>query len=598
MMVDNTEFRESIVSAPLSDSIAVQAGPGSGKTTLLINRLKYIIKNRTNSFSGVACITYTNAAKEEIIMRLQNEGVRLPSELFIGTIHSFLLDNLIKPYSHFYKKDNKPYKLAPHGFARGYKHEIGQMLNRPVHFIDENTLKAFESLGRNEEGNPCCFKNKVPSEVALEWKKLILGKGYVDHQETIYLSYFILNQHKHIRNAISARFPYILIDEYQDVTFYQEKLFSLLEHSSFFCVGDNNQSIYSFTGAKPEIFQEKLKNEFYKSYTLSNNFRSTAHIVKFSNKKTEITQLEAGQNALSEQKVVFIKDISEISEVIQLFHRIRREVECEEKYKPYMILARQNDYVKEVSHFLKEQDEELNTFLKKLGIEHYRCFQILKNFLLAISYKRRNEFDKAVERMAEAFSYLFFNEHPSYVALSEIEYNMFMWKKMQIFTLHFLDNLILTETSVADLFSQVKSFLSDSSKKLYGKSIGKKLIILNYKWKNQVKTSKSTMLSHLIDQIELQGDLSKSEEYVLSIHSAKGQEAESVLVMAESESQLIEWLEENRKIEEARVGYVAFSRARKLLCIWAPSIQEENYVHLQQHVKFVDRTYATEMENV
>lgn len=598
MAIDNADFRESIVSAPLSDSIAVQAGPGSGKTTLLINRLKYIIKNRTNSFSGIACITYTNAAKEEIMMRLQNEGVQLPNELFIGTIHSFLLDNLIKPYSHFYKKDNKPYKLAPHGFARSYKREIAQMLDRAIHFIDESTLKAFEGLGRNEEGNPYCYKNKISSEVALEWKKLILGKGYVDHQETIYLSYLILNQHEHIRNAMSARFPYILIDEYQDVTFYQEKIFSLLEHSSFFCVGDNNQSIYSFTGAKPEIFQEKFKNEFYRSYTLSNNFRSTAHIVKFSNNKTEITQLEAGQNASSEQKVVIIKDTSETSDVIKLFHHIRREIECDEQYKPYMILARQNDYVKEVSHFLKEQDEGFNSFLKKLRTEHYRCFQILKNFLLALSYKRRNEFDKAVEKMDEAFSYLFFNEHPSYISLSEIEYNTFMWKKIQIFTLHFLDNLILTETSVADLFLEVKSFLLDSSKKLYGKSIGKKLAILNYKWKKQVKASKSTMLSHLIDQIELQGDLSKSEEYVLSIHSAKGQEAECVLVMAESESQLMEWLEENRKLEEARVGYVAFSRARKLLCIWAPFIQEEKYMHLQQHVKFIDKTYVTEMENV
>ncbi|MFE4430436.1 ATP-binding domain-containing protein [Peribacillus butanolivorans] len=186
-------------------------------------------------------------------------------------------------------------------------------------------------------------------------------------------------------------------------------------------------------------------------------------------------------------------------------------------------------------------------------------------------------------------------EHPNFVALAEIEYNMFMWKKLQIFTLQFLDSLVLTETSVANLFVRVKGFLSEGSKNLYGKPIGKSILMLNYDWKNQIKTSKSTMVSHLIEQIELQSDLSENDGHVFSIHSAKGQEAECVLVMAESESQLMEWLGENEKSEEARVGYVAFSRARKLLCVWAPTIQEENYAHLQQHVVFVGKTYATEV---
>jgi DNA helicase-2/ATP-dependent DNA helicase PcrA len=597
-MIDNDEFRKSIACAPITDSIIVQAGPGSGKTKILIERLKYIVEQRPKSFSGIACITYTNAAKDEIIMRLQNEGFQLPAELFIGTIHSFLLDYVIKPYSHFASKEKIPYKLASFGFARGYKQEIGKMLNRPTHFIAESTFKAFEGLGRDEEGNPSCYGNKISPEVALAWKNMIKEKGYIDQQDVIYLSYRILERYEHIRNAFSSRFPYILMDEYQDVTFYQEQVFSLLQRSSFFCVGDSNQSIYSFTGAKPEMFQSKWANDVYVSYTLSNNFRSTQHIVKFANHKTNIVQIEAGLNASSEQKVLFIKDINEASEVIQLFHRLRKEIECEEPYNPYMILARQNDYVTELGQLLKEQNVELNPFLLKLSKQYYRRFQILKNLLLAISYKRKNQYDKAIDRMAEAFSYLFFNEHPNFVALSEIGYDKFMWKKLQIFTLQFLDNLDLTETSVANLFLKVKEFLSEESKKLYGKPIGKKILMLNYKWKNQTIASKSTMVSLLIEQVELQNNLSESEGHVFSIHGAKGQESECVLVMADSETQLTDWLEENEESEEARVGYVAFSRARKLLCVWAPSIQEKNYVHLLKNVKFVDKKYATELESL
>jgi DNA helicase II / ATP-dependent DNA helicase PcrA len=597
-MVDNYSYRRNIACHPITDSIVIQAGPGSGKTTLLIERLKYIIENRNTSYTSIACITYTNAAKDEIIMRLQNKGVQLPAELVIGTIHSFLLEYVIKPYSYIASKDKKPFKLSSIGFARGYKREIGQMLNRPAHSINESILNAFESLGRDEEGKPYCFTNTISPEIAIEWKKLIKEKGYIDQQDVIYLSYLILNKYEHIRNALSSRFPYFLIDEYQDVTFFQDKLFSLLERSSFFCVGDCNQSIYSFTGARPELFLSKWQNQRFTSYTLSNNFRSSEHIVNFSNNKTDIVQIGTGPNKSCKQSVLFIKDINKASEVIQLFHRIREDIECEDEYKPYMILARKNDYVKELSFFLKEHDADINHFLNKLRKEHYRRYQILLNVLLTIIYKRRNELEKAVERMSEAFSYLFFNEHPNFVTIAEIEYDNFMWKKLQIFTLQFLDSLVLSEISVENLFIQLKNFLSEQSKKQFGKSIGRKILMLNYDWNNQVRASKNTMLLSLIEQVELQMYSSEKEGFIFNIHSAKGLESECVLVMAESESQLIDWLGENEKSEEARVGYVAFSRARKLLCVWAPNIQEENYKHLQQHLLFVDRSYNSKKLNL
>lgn len=591
-MNDNEDFRRSIAHAPINSSIVIQAGPGSGKTKLLIERLKYIIKNRPGSFSGIACITYTNAAKDEIIMRLQNEGVQLPADLFVGTIHSFFLEYVIKPYSHFYSKEKQPYKLASHGFAKRYKQEISRMLNRPAYHLNESIFSAFESLGRDEKGNPSCFKNKISPEVALEWKKITKKDGYIDQQDVIYLSYLIIKKYEHIQIALSSRFPHILMDEYQDVTYFQEQFFLLLERSAFFCVGDTNQSIYSFTGAKPEMFQLKWANEQYISYTLSNNFRSTEHIVKFVNHKSKILQLEAGPNASSKRKVIFIKDVNEPSEVIQLFHCIREEIECDKSYNPYMVLARENTYISNLRNLLKGQEGEGNPFLKKLRVENYRSFQVLQNILLAISYKKKNQFDQAVEKMNEAFSYLFFNESPNFVALSEIGYDKFMWKKLQIFTLFFLDSLVLTEISVESLFLEMKKFLSEESKKLYGKTIGRKIVTLNYKWKNQARAAKSTKISELIEHLELQSVLSESEEHVFSVHGSKGQEAECVLVMAESDSQLKDWLEKNEESEEARVGYVAFSRARKLLCVWAPSIQENNYAYLQEHVSFVDKNYA------
>lgn len=592
-LTDNDDFRKSIANAPLTQSIVVQAGPGSGKTSLLIQRLKYIIENRHMSFSGIACITYTNAAKDEIIGRLQKEGVQLPTELFIGTIHSFLLEYVIKPYSHFARKDRIPFKLAPPGFARGYKTEIRNILNSPNYFVDESTLVSFESLGRDENGIPYCFKEKISPEAARKWKDFIKEKGYIDQQDVIFLSYLILNKYEHIRNALSSRFPFILVDEFQDVSFYQDKVFSLLDHSVFFFVGDKNQSIFSFTGAKPEYFQSKILDVKFLNYRLTNNYRSTKHIVKFTNCKTNVQQEEAGDNAANNQKIIFIKNIEELSEVISLFHYIRKGIECDEKYNPYMILARKNDYLSNISHFVQKQNVEINPFLKKLSIEHYRRFKILQNILFAISLKQENQFEESVERMAEALSYLIFNEHPSFVSLDEIGYNKFMWKKLQIFTLHFLIGLNLTETSVDSLFIQLKEFLSEQSKKLYGKSIGNKLRMLSYNWKNQVRASKNTTVSKLLEDTGNYNIGSDIQSHVFNIHTAKGQEAECVLVIAESETQLLEWLGDNNDSEEARVGYVAFSRARKLLCVWAPSINEENYKYLEHDIEFLDKSYRS-----
>lgn len=597
-MKDSDKFRESIAHAPLSESIVVQAGPGSGKTTLLIERLKYVIDERQKNYLGIGCITYTNAAKNQIISRLAKEGVQLPSNLFIGTIHSFLLDFVIKPYSHFFSGENAPFKLAPFGFARNYKGDIAKMLKQPFYLIDNSTLGAFESLNRDKNGNPFCYRNKIPSDVAIWWKNLLKENGYIDQQDIVYLSYLILNRYEHVLNALSVRFPYILVDEYQDVTYFQEKLFLLLNRSRFFCVGDSNQSIFEFTGAQPEVFKLKFDNKSYKSYKLSNNFRSAKHIIHFANNKTDIEQIEAGPNGTSNQKVILFKNIEEVSEVISLFHRIRGDINCDEGYKPYIILARKNKFIRHISNQIKSNDIEPNMFLQKLKKEHYRCYKILYDILLAILYRRENNFEQAIERIEEAFSYLIFNESPHFIKLASIGYNKFMWKKLQVYTLQYLDSLTLSETAVAELFKEMKYFISNLSKDLYGIPIGNKLRMLNYKWKNQVRASRGTTTSQLIDQLEIENNLSNSEGNVISIHNAKGQEAESVLVLAESKSQLDEWLALNNETEEARVGYVAFSRARSLLCVWAPLIEEKDYAYLKEDVVFIDNSYSLEEETV
>lgn len=586
LLIDNEKYRREIIEQPIENSIVVHAGPGSGKTTLLIQRLKYIIENRKKSYSGIACITYTNAAKDEIISRLQKEQIVPPKEFFIGTIHSFLYENVIKPYSHLLNQ-NEQFKVTPIGFVRGLKREMGEMLNKPHYSITESELAAFESLGHDKDGRPYCFRGKIPLQVARKWKKMLKQKGYIDQQTAIYVSYEILKKYEHIKKAFSLRFPFILMDEYQDVTYYQDKVFSLLTHSSFFCVGDPNQSIFSFTGAEPIIFTSKDKDEKFKKYNLINNFRSASNIVQFTNRKTDNIQNDASEHTSLKEKVIFITNKKEMKEVIEIFQREQAKIKIDEGQIPFLILTRQNKLHKQINQIIKESNFEVNPFLDKLKNHHYRRYLILKNLLIAIGFKKSNQLDEAINYISESLSYLFFNAPPAYIKLTDIQYDAFMWKKLNVFTILYTDSLDLNQMTPDKLFVELKEFIGETSEKVFERKVNRKLRMLDYDWKGSKRDVKKIKLSELVESLFYEHQFTQKLSNIKSIHSAKGMEAECVLVLAETQNELNEWLANNQKSEEARIGYVAFSRARKLLCIWAPSLKAEELEYLQDNVKFI-----------
>ncbi|WP_307894572.1 ATP-dependent helicase [Bacillus swezeyi] len=587
MIIDNDTYRKKIAQSALDTSIIVQAGPGSGKTTLLVERLKYIIENRRHSHSGIACITYTNVAKDEIITRLQKENYIQPKELFIGTIHSFLHENLIKPYSHLINRTNQPFRVTTNGFARGLKNEIASILNRSPFKLSEGDFRNFESLGYDENGKPCCYRSRVSAQNASKWKSILHEKGLIDQQDVIYLSYKILNEFEHIKKAFSSRFPNMLIDEYQDVTYFQEKIFESLESTSFFCVGDYNQSIFSFTGAEPKIFNSNKNNKKFKKYDLLNNFRSTRNIVEFSNLKSDLIQNVFNTYTSTDKAVVFFKDIKDFDGAIRMFQQERLKITTNQQYKPYLILTRYNKNLKEIKQIVQDKNNiEGNSFLEKLKKNHYRRYLILKNLLIAIAYKKRHDLNKAMDHISESLSYLMFNSHPAYVSLSEIKYDAFMWKKLHVFVLHFLTNPEIENLNPNNLFETLKTFLLNQSIEVFKLRIGRKLKMLDYDWNGQKRTVSKIKISDLINDIVNEHELSKHQENIYSIHSAKGMEAECVLVIAETTKQIKEWLNHNNTSEEARVGYVAFTRARKLLCIWSPNLKETEFERFD-NVQFI-----------
>lgn len=271
--------------------LMLTACPGSGKTRVIISKLARVIEEVRDTPRRVACITYTNSAVHEIEARLRQQ-TQLDAELYydVCTIHSFCLNHIFRPYCHLIE-----------GFENGFRvltpdsDEFRQYVNSACEQFGRFDLsfqdyEEFTQLRMNIEGHPvgnAVERGAISVELANEYWRRIRRAGYVDFANIIYHSFCLLRHRPEISTYMQAKFAWILVDEFQDTTDLQVEILTLIadgDRTRFFLVGDPNQSIYRFAGARPD-----LANEFADSIhartdlQLSGNFRSSTHIVSHAN---------------------------------------------------------------------------------------------------------------------------------------------------------------------------------------------------------------------------------------------------------------------------------------------------------------------------
>ncbi len=288
----NDDFKH-MVEAPLEQSIAVRAGPGAGKTYLIAQRIAQLIKKGLRRNSQIACITYTNTGIEEVEDELiPDHFSSRPRELFLGTIHSFLIDYILRPYGHFLSEIPDDFRFTPpDGYAdRFYPSQMKK--NMPT-----IRLRLFESIGYEFDGTLTCYREvrgwKPSSKQMSIFKSQMHQAGYIDLHDVLYYSWRILTESDPIRECLAARFSCILVDEFQDTTKLQNSILEVFQNSgrtSLFLVGDPDQSIFSFAGAVPQTFQDHLlSSHFYcqsckqAEHHLKFNRRSSQKILDFLN---------------------------------------------------------------------------------------------------------------------------------------------------------------------------------------------------------------------------------------------------------------------------------------------------------------------------
>ncbi len=277
---------EQKIAVESAENVVLHACPGSGKTRVILAKLLKLAESVEDTPRSIACITYTNAAVDEIESRLRQLGSEhLTERIEVSTIHSFCLNFILRPYQWLIPEVSKSFKiLSPQsGEFSSIIETVEDEFNRPM---GKTTLDDYSSIRRDVNGEPAgpgISGGVVTRESAMRYWELLRSRGYLDFSLILYYSHKILRDYEFVARGISSRFKWLLVDEYQDTTDVQIEILKNLakiKESQFFLVGDPNQSIQGFAGARTD-----LGNQFANQIgartdlSLTGNFRSSTNIV-------------------------------------------------------------------------------------------------------------------------------------------------------------------------------------------------------------------------------------------------------------------------------------------------------------------------------
>jgi len=279
-MIFNNLTPEQIRAVREEGHVLLSACPGSGKTKTIIHKLAYEVSQLDDTSKKKAiAVTFTVRASEEIFKRLERMGID-SKKVWSGTLHSFCLEWIIKPYSCYLTDLQNGYIIADESFTSSLLNDL-----KGIHQLNsfDNINTRFERDGSFAESGALKIRLLTDYHTELKRQKLI------DFDILLYYSFKLLKDYPEISKVLSKLLHLICVDEYQDT---QDLSYAILcsivnasdGATSLFLAGDVDQAIYhSFGGvakSKKEI-ETELNGEEVKNLPLTGNFRSTQRIIDF-----------------------------------------------------------------------------------------------------------------------------------------------------------------------------------------------------------------------------------------------------------------------------------------------------------------------------
>ena len=262
---------------------AVLAGPGSGKTRVLVSKVARLLTQRASGPRGVACVTFNNEAVRGMRNRLNDLGLRPSKRLFIGTVHSFCLACVVAPFGHLFREDLRT-ELVVAGLQQRER-ALEQAIDKLG--LGGGTRDWQTQFDRYRRTHPIREGSQWSEDPQLArliqiYEDLLHSQALLDFDDMVLVALDLIRKHEFVRSALEARFPFLVVDEYQDLGYPLHLIVRLLMKTTsieVFAVGDPDQSIYGFTGADPAYLRSLAAASEVHRVELNMNYRSAQQII-------------------------------------------------------------------------------------------------------------------------------------------------------------------------------------------------------------------------------------------------------------------------------------------------------------------------------
>ena len=313
----NSEYLDNLNNAQkeavlhLDGPLLIVAGAGSGKTRVLTSRIAHIIKQKKAFPNQILSVTFTNKAAKEMQNRVSTMlNLEATGLSWLGTFHSICAKLLRKHApaagltSNFTIIDTDDQVRLIKNICKAENIDIKQLAPKyTLAIIDKWKNKGFypEEVIINKKD----IYEKTILPLYKIYQKKLLDLNVCDFGDLILHTVKILEKNLDIRKIYSNNFKYILVDEYQDTNFIQSKWLNLLseQHKNICCVGDDDQSIYSWRGAEIKNFLEF--DQVYKNskiIRLEENYRSSQNILSVASNLISNNQNRVGKTLKTTMK--------------------------------------------------------------------------------------------------------------------------------------------------------------------------------------------------------------------------------------------------------------------------------------------------------
>ena len=586
----NKEQQEAVLKT--EGPLLILAGAGSGKTRVLTTKVAYLIEEKNIDPYNILAITFTNKAAREMLDRVNKMVGDKAKNAQISTFHSFGVKILRDNYK--YLGYDRNFLIVDSDDSLTIIKKILKDNDLDPKIYNPNAIRSKISSCKNDLMDAADYEKYALSEyekviymVFTEYEKVLKNNNSVDFDDLLKLPIKLFKEHKEVLEMYQERFKYVLIDEYQDTNEAQYIITKMIsnKHRNICCVGDVDQSIYSFRGANYRNILNFEKD--FKDATiikLEQNYRSTTTILEAANdvikNNKERKDKKLWSNNGKGEKITYYSAYNGVDEAKYVVREINKLVNNGVEYQDIAILYRTNaqsrtledEFVKEnmpyhivggVGFYSRKEIKDILAYLRLLYNDRDDI-----SLLRIINVPKRGIGDKTISNLIDKASKEGKSIYEAIEDGKELAFKELIEKlkvEKESLTLTELVDTILDETGIKKGYQEDKTLESDIRLENLEEF---KTVTKTFEDRDGLVSLEDFLMEITLFTDTTENNQDPNKVNLMTVHSVKGLEFGYVFIVGLDEGLFphMNSFESNSDLEEERrLFYVALTRAKEKL---------------------------------